>query len=168
MLVGLKCQWKCPVGYFFINKCNAETQASLIKSCLSLAADHGLRVWSVTCDGTSTNISSLKMLGCVFTDNFHTTNVKFKHLSRDYYVYAMLDACHMLKLARNCLGDLGKILSPDGKVISWDFIKTLHTLQETEGFNLGNKLHIGHALWRHHKMKVRLAAQTFSSSVADD
>ena len=97
MLVGLKCQWKCPVGYFLTNKSNSDTQAQLINLCLSLAADHGLRIWSVTCDGTSTNISSLKALGCIFTDDFFSMNVKFKHPSRDYYVYATLDACHMLK-----------------------------------------------------------------------
>lgn len=166
MLVGLKSKWKCPVGYFLIDKCNADNQTSLIKTCLSLAADNGLRISSVTCDGTSTNISSLKNLGCVFTDDIDTSVVKFKHPTRDYYVYATLDACHMLKLARNCLGDLGHIQSDTG-VISWKYIQCLHTLQESEGFNLANKLHTGHVNWRKQKMKVKLAAQTLSSSVAD-
>ena len=64
MLTGLKTYWKWPVGYFLSNKCNSEIQISLLKNCLSLAADHGLRVWSVTCDGTSTNLTMLKSLGC--------------------------------------------------------------------------------------------------------
>eukprot|EP00795_Rhopilema_esculentum_P017191 gene17191-8732_t len=50
MLTGLKSHWKCPVGYFLTDKLNAESQASLIKTGLSLAADHGFRVWSITCD----------------------------------------------------------------------------------------------------------------------
>ena len=145
---------------------NAETQTSLIKTCLSLAADYGLRVWSVTCDGTSTNINTLKRLGCEFTDSIDTTIVKFKHPTRDYYLYSTLDACHMLKLARNCLGDCKHIQSNTG-IISWDFILALHKLQESEGFNLATKLNSTHMHWRKQKMKVKLAAQTLSSSVAD-
>ena len=167
MLVGLKSYWKCPGGYFYTDKCGSEIQVSLIKICLSLAADHGLRVWSVTCDGTYANVNTLKLLGCTFPDNFENMNVKFKHPTRDYHVYGTLDGCHMLKLARNALGDLGKIRSPEGNIISWDFIKKLHMLQEEEGLNLANKLHVNHICWRRHKMKVKLAAQTFSSSVAD-
>ena len=34
ILTGHKNHWKCPVGYFLIDKCNAETQVSLIKTCL--------------------------------------------------------------------------------------------------------------------------------------
>ena len=47
MLTGLKTYWKCPIGHVLTNKCNSETQTSLLKNCLSLAADHGLKVWSV-------------------------------------------------------------------------------------------------------------------------
>ena len=74
MLTGLKTYWKCPVG-----KCNSEIQTSLLKNCLSLATVHGLRVWSVTCDGTSTNLTMLKSLGCKFTNSFETMVTKFKH-----------------------------------------------------------------------------------------
>jgi len=109
MLNGLKVNWKCPVGYFFTDKCNAEIQTSLIKQCLALSADHCLRVWTITCDGTSTNITTLKNLGRNFTAEYEETKTFFKHPTRDYCVYATLDSCHMLKLARNTLFDL-KIL----------------------------------------------------------
>ena len=115
MLTGLKTYWKCPVGYFLTNKCNSEIQTSLLKNCLSLAADHGLRVWSVTCDGISTNLTMLKSLGCKFTNSFETVVTKFKHTTRVHYVYCTLDACHMIKLARNALGDLGCFKTADGK-----------------------------------------------------
>ena len=87
MLTGLKNHWKCPVGYFLIDKCNAETQVSLNKTCLSLAADHGLRIWSITCDGTYTNFASLKGLGCKFSTKYDEMVVRFKHPTRDYFVY---------------------------------------------------------------------------------
>ena len=40
-------------------------------------------------------------------------------------------------------------------------------MQVNEGFNLANKLHVDHVVWQRHKMKVKLAAQTLSLSVAD-
>ena len=72
MLTGLKTYWRCPVDYCLTNKCNSEIQTSLLKNCLSLAADYGLRVLSVTCDETSTNLTMLILLGCKFTNSFET------------------------------------------------------------------------------------------------
>ncbi len=55
----------------------------------------------------------------------------------------------------------------DGNTIDWKFIEELHKLQETEGLRLANKLRSVHIDWKPQKMKVNLAAQTLSSSVAD-
>ena len=93
MLTGLKSRWECPVGYFLTDKLDAVSQASLIKTCLSLAADLNLRVWSVTCDGTASNINTLEAIGCNFTKNYDTVVVKFKHPKRDHFIYATLDSC---------------------------------------------------------------------------
>lgn len=79
MLVSLNGKWKLPIGYFFQNKLSAVTQAELIRSALSLSHNVGLRVWEVTCDGSYTNILSLKILGCVIGDNYHTNQCWFKH-----------------------------------------------------------------------------------------
>ena len=125
MLAGLKTYWKCPVGHFLTNKSNSEIQTSLLKNCLSLAADHGLRIWSVTCDGTSTNLTMLKSLGCKFTNSFETMVTKCIHPTIDYYVYFTLDACHMIKFSRNALGDFGCFKTADRKLIKWQFIKNL-------------------------------------------
>ena len=115
-----------------------------MKNCLSLAADHGLRVWSVTCDGASTNLTMLKSLGCKFANSFETTVTKFKHHTLDYYVYCTLDAYHMIRLARNALGDLGCFKTIDGKLTESKFIKNLVDLQIQEGFNIANKLNSDH------------------------
>lgn len=45
-------------------------QAFLVKLPLNLAADDGLQIRSLTCDGPTTNISTLKDLGCKFNDDF--------------------------------------------------------------------------------------------------
>ena len=163
MLTRLKTFWKGPEGYFLTKKCNSRIQTSLLKNLLSLAADHGLRVKTITCDGTSTNLTMLKSLGCKFTDSFETMVTKFKHPTMDYYVYCTLDVCHMIKLARNALGDLGCFKTADGKLIEWQFIKNLIELQVEEGFNIANKLNGDHLNWQRQKMKGKLASQTFSS-----
>jgi len=63
-VVGLKHFWKCPIGYFLTNKLNGSAQASLIRSDLFLIADHGFQEWSVSCDGTSSNLDTFWLLGC--------------------------------------------------------------------------------------------------------
>ena len=73
----------------------------------------------------------------------------------------------MLNLARNGLGNLGSFKTSHGESISWKYITNLSVLQDKEGFTLANKLNSEHINWEKHKMKVKLAAQTFSSSVAD-
>ncbi len=73
----------------------------------------------------------------------------------------------MLKLVCNTLGSCGIIVDPCGNSIKWEYIKSLHSLQKDEGLHLGNKLRSAHIDWQSQKMKVNLAAQTISASVAD-
>ena len=56
-------------------------QTSLIKSCFSISAEHGLRRWSVTCDRTSTNLNTFKNLGRVLS---HDYKKSITNLKRDY------------------------------------------------------------------------------------
>ena len=49
----------------------------------------------------------------------------------------------------------------------WDFIKCLHQLQTDEGLRAGNQLKKSHINWKQQRMKVNLAAQVLSRSVAD-
>lgn len=54
-----------------------------------------------------------------------------------------------------------------GRVIKWEHIRLLQKIQSEEGLNFANKLGIRHVEFQNQKMKVRLAAQVLSSSVAD-
>ncbi|KAK1887406.1 DNA transposase THAP9 [Dissostichus eleginoides] len=72
----------------------------------------------------------------------------------------------MLKLIRNTLADRSTLQTPTGK-ISWKFLQELNKLQDAQGLRLGNKLKMAHIRWEKQKMKVKLATQVFSSSVAD-
>ena len=62
---------------------------------------------------------------------------------------------------------MGFLTDKNGKKISCNYIVQLQTLQEIEGLNLAMKLKKQHMNWFNQKMKVNLAAQTLSSSVAD-
>lgn len=164
MLVGLKNQWKWPIGYFLQNKSSATVQASLIKSTIHLSKQAGLKIHGITFDGTLTNFATLNSLGCNFYGDICEMKSNFSFNGENFH--AIPDPCHMLKLARNCLATMGKIKSPQG-TIDWSYIMKLHTLQNSVGLKFANKLSRSHVQWTLNKMKVKLAAQTLSTSVAD-
>ena len=146
---------------------SANAQAQLVKLALTKAAEAGLRVWSVTADGTSVNLSTFRQLGCTFGTTYDTMVTKFKHPTQDYFVHVILDPCHMLKLARNALAKLSTFSDSNGGKVKWAYFQNLYAIQEKEGLKLGNKLSTQHMQFEKHKMNVQLAAQTLNSSVAD-
>ena len=166
LLVGTRTHWKCPIEYFLSDKMSANAQAQLVKLALTKAAEAGLRMWSVTADGTSVNLSTFRQLGCTFGTTYDTMVTKFKHPTQDYFVHVILDPCHMLKLARNALAKLSTFSDSNGGKVKWAYFQNLYAIQE-KGLKLGNKLSTPHMQFEKHKMNVQLAAQTLSSSVAD-
>ena len=83
LLVGLRSHWKQPIGYFLTDKANAAVQAALINMALVKASAAGLKVWCVTSDGTTTNITTFRKLGCRFGYSYDTIMTKFKHPETD-------------------------------------------------------------------------------------
>lgn len=115
MLVSLNEKWMLPVGYVFQNKVTAAVQAELVKTALMLSHKSGLKVWRVTCDGAYSNFSTMKILGCKVGDNYDDMQCWFSHPTDNSKVYYIPDACHMLKLARNTLGN--HVLEPNNGLI---------------------------------------------------
>lgn len=74
----------------------------------------------------------------------------------------------MIKLIRNLFGD-GKILyNNKNEPIKWYYLEELEKLQSDDGLRAACKLTKKNVRdWRKHKMKVRVAVQTLSKSVAD-
>lgn len=166
MLVSLRGTWKWPVGYFFVNKITSAIQAELVKTALILSHQSDIRVWSVTCDGAHVNYSTMHLLGCnLYTTNYYELKSTFKHPSSDYDVHFVPDACHNIKLARNMLGDLKILKSPTAQ-INWNHVINLYKLQLKLNLKFANKLSSAHVNFRANIMKVKLAAQTLSSSTA--
>ena len=95
-------------------------------------------------------------------------NPSFVHPSDEtLLVFIIFYVCHhMLKLVRNVLGDWGVIVDKLGQRIKWQYFVELLKLQEKEGLHLGNELRASYINFHGQKMKVNLAAQTVSSSVA--
>ena len=86
LLVGLRGHWKCPIAYFLTEKSRSEVQAWLMSSALAKAADAGLSVRCVTCDGTVANLSTFEKLGCSFGQDYKSINSKFRHRTENHDV----------------------------------------------------------------------------------
>ena len=111
-------------------------------------------------------MSMISSLGCVV--NLLNPVTVFNHpVDACCKVFVILDPCHMLKLMRNMLADKGTLVDVNGGKIKWDFLVELKKLQTKEGLREGNKVTSRHIAWEKQKMKVNLAAQTLSSSVAE-
>ena len=164
MVVGLKEKWQYPIAYFLTTSINADIQAQIIRESVQFLTESSLEVHAVVFDGTSKNLTTADRLGCKISSNFDGC---FKHPCREgRKIYIILDACHMIKLARNALADIGIIKDSCNGIIKWDFIVKLHQIQAKDILHLGNKLKGHHIKWQNHKMKVKIAAQTLSASVA--
>lgn len=165
MVVSHKSAFKVPVGYFLINGLGGIERSNLVLQALSELHSVGVNIVSLTCDGSAPNLSMLTHLGCSLQP--HNIKSHFSHPSTGKPVCALLDPCHMFKLVRNSLGNLGTFLDGKGNTIEWEFIKRLHKLQEKEGLHLGNKLRAAHIDFLKKPMNVKLAVQLLSESVAD-
>ena len=164
MVVGYRGHWKAPIAYYLTKSLKKDTQKELIVHAMTALHEIGMRVWTITMDGHATNQSMCRALGC----NMMPTDCIpfFKHPAEpDQTVYIIYDPCHMLKLFRNMLFSYGCFRSEKGMINS-QYITKLQNLQEEAGLRLGNKLTIQHIQYMKKTMKVNLAAQTLSSSVA--
>ena len=166
MVVAINESWKIPIAYFLINSMTGAERANVIRESLFRLHEIGVRVVSLTCDGPSQNFTMIRELGANL-DIIDMRSFFIHPQDHTQKIFVLLDPCHMLKLLRNVLSTVEVLVREDGQQIKWQYIEELHKLQENEGLRLGNKLKMAHIQWRNQKMKVHLAAQLFSSSVAD-
>ena len=78
----------------------------------------------------------------------------------------ILGAGHMIKNVRNLFKHYGEIIWSGRGVVRWKYIALLESMQSLCGFRLGNKLTARHVNFEKMKMKVKLATQLLSDSVA--
>lgn len=170
MLVSLKGRWKAPIAYFLTDHISSTQLATCVKEAICKAADHNLIVKTFVADGLKANMKAAIELGCNININNLCTHFTHPHPKHTHErVYFICDPPHMLKLFRNFLAERGiiKRQTEDGvKTISWNYIRLLHDLQKTDTLYLANKLSDKHIHYTNVKMKVNIAAQTLSRSVA--
>ena len=165
MVVSIDGSWKVPVGYFFVDGLSGKERANLVEVCIQRLSDVSVEVISLTCDGPSCHFSMLSALGATLKASDMVSS--FPHpQDKGKRIHVLLDICHMLKLVRNTWAEGGILVDKDGGKILW-YLVELQNLQQAEGLHLGNKLRMAHIQWKQQKMKVNLAAQALSSSVAD-
>ncbi|KAH9371760.1 hypothetical protein HPB48_021023 [Haemaphysalis longicornis] len=165
---GLAAPWKMPFGYFLNAGLSGEVLKNLVVEAIRNVHECGLTVVAVVCDCLGANVAMAKLLGCrVHERAFDDLKTHFPNpLDAQQDIFLVFDACHGLKLLRNLLGDKGALLSSTYGVIEWKYVVRLHELQEKEGLRAANKLTRAHVEYYRQVMKVKLAAQTFSSSVS--
>ncbi len=165
MAVAVDQSWKIPVAYFFVDALTGEERANIISECLQRLHIAGVHTVSLTCDRPTCHFAMLRALGADLDVN--SMRPSFPNPADTLQVvHVVLDVCHMMKLLRNTMAEAPSLQTTSGK-IKWQYIVELNKLQETEGLRLGNKLKMAHIRWERQKMKVKLATQVFSSSVAD-
>lgn len=150
-----------------MDKIKSTVQAQLIKIAITECQKYKINVLSVTCDGAYSNNSTFKILGCKLNEEFVNIKPNFSIDPTKPDLYFTPDACHNIKLARNALGTFKAFKNENGQLIEWRYLEQLFELQNEAGFKLGNKIGTAHINWKGNSMKVKLAVQTLSSSVAD-
>lgn len=166
LLVGVNGHWKLPVAYFFLNGLNSSEKANLVLRLLEHIHETGVIVNGFTFDGTTTNFKTATCLGADFS-NPENLKTSFQHPITKEDIHIFLDPCHMLKLMRNCLASQRVLSDSNANSIEWKFFENLVELQNVEGLKAGTKMKSRHIKWEREKMKVKIAAQTLSNSVAD-
>jgi len=70
----------------FEAKSTAIIQAGLITTAIQMAKEAGARVWGVTCDGTTTNLSTMTHLGCKLSGSYEEIRESFSIPGIDWKV----------------------------------------------------------------------------------
>ena len=117
-----------------------------------MSCSTGVVVMSLTCDNASSNWSMIAELGAKLTLEGMNTKLNLNNIL-DLPILVTLDACHLIKLVRNTLGDFGVIKNSDNETISWQYIKSLSLIPK--GYILFTLL-IALRLSRHLKMHFNL------------
>lgn len=156
-------KWKLPVAYFLITSLSGEQKASLLQICLQKCKEVGVKIISITCDGPAANFSMFDHLGC---NLMHASDRTYLTINDDK-IFCFIDPCHAVKLIRNTFGELQIFYDMHERKIDYSLLERLVKLQESEGLHMGTKITKAHVYFSKQKMKVRLATQMLSSSVAD-
>lgn len=163
MVCGVNADFKIPVAYFLSDSLSGAEKCHITREILMRLSEIGIKVISIIFDGLRSNITMCVELGGSFDEGRAYIQ---DPINESHKIYIILDAAHMLKLSRNCIG-AKNIIDSEGGLIEWKYLSLLYDAQQNLTYNLGNKLNKSHMQWEKRKMCVRTAGETISNSVAD-
>jgi hypothetical protein len=155
---GLLTEWKQPLAYFLVsNTISADLLKVIIEQCIVKLSEAGFTTVCVICDQCATNQQMFKLFG-VTPDQPCATVM-------DRTVNFLFDPPRLLTSLRNNL--MKHDFELNGHRIKWDYIVKFHERDSRQTLKLAPKLTEKHLnLPPYAAMRVRLAAQTLSHSVA--
>lgn len=162
MLVSINASWKLPVAYFLTSSLTGPQKCTLVRECIKKAAISGVQVVSISFNCAPSNISMAKALGC----SLDGPKVKPWFTWNKCKIFVFYDACHMLKLIRTAICEKQVLNCSNGKQIKWQYIQALNELQLKDGL-LASNFRQSHLPFLNQKLKVKLATELLSDSVAD-
>lgn len=173
MVRGVTSSFKYPLAAFATKSLTADILYSIMWETVEIVEVHAeLKVLFFCCDGASQNRKFFNL-----HINSPGNNLEYKTVNpydRSRYIYFISDVPHLLKTSRNCFSNSyshkkSRKLWNNGKDISWMHVVRLYeeTCENSE-FKLCPKLTRNHIdLSSFSKMKVSLATQVFSATVAN-
>jgi hypothetical protein len=168
MVKGVTTDLCFPLSYYASDGITADLLYPLLWEAIrTLEMDIDLKVLFITCDGASPNRKFFNVHGD--GELVHCTRNPY---SPDRFVYFISDVPHLLKTARNCFSNSNSHRNTRsmwrGKLLSWMHVVDLYRHFCTGLYRLCPKLTQEHIqLTSFSVMNVRLAAQVFSSTVAN-
>ncbi|KMQ84713.1 hypothetical protein RF55_17264 [Lasius niger] len=147
-----------------------EELAKIVIKAIFYLEQCGAMIHGVIADGASTNAKMWSILG--ITGSMENTTTWFTHpLDNERKVFVFSDICHVIKNVRNRLYNKKKLrFKSTHNYVYWKYFDTLYNIDKNHPGNarvcpkITNR-HI--VLDNTSKMRVRLATQIFSNSVAD-
>lgn len=143
LLNGVNLEFSIPVAYYFITSLNAEEKKTVLLDVIKAITNTGVKIVNLTFDGLSSNFGMCQKLGASF--NLANPKTYFLNPSDASKIFIMLDACHMLKLLRNCIATFD-LRDGDGRLISWKFFKSLEKFRKDHNL-VTHKMNKKHIEW---------------------
>lgn len=124
LVTAINADFSLPIAHHFVISLNAAEKACLIEHIMIKITSLGVRLANITFDGLQANLSACQALGA----SFDLLNMKPFILNPvdSNKVYIIFDACHMLKLARNCIAKERYLHDRSkNRIISWIYFERL-------------------------------------------
>lgn len=132
MVNGVNKNVSFPIAHHLISSLNSDSKADLLKEIILEISNTGAELINIAFDGLVTNFATFQKLGASFIMN--DFRPFFSNPLNEMPIRIILDPCHMIKLARNCLENEGTIYDGEGKKIQWLHFERLESYRVKSQF----------------------------------